>query len=307
MPNPNSGGPSNAILLDGKLSASHIEAMLAQTISAFSRPPCIALVRVGNDFASGVYVKRKIVACTRVGIRSVVHELTTVTEADLIGLIGALNADQDIDGILVQLPLPPGIDPHKVILAIKPDKDIDGFHPDNLGQLMAGRPRLTAATPAGILHLLRMYDIPLGGMHAVILGRSLIVGKPLAALLTSAHVTVTLCHSRTRALPEIIRQADLVVAAVGSPWLVTPSQVKPGAVVIDVGINRDAEGKIVGDVHPEVEHVAGWLSPVPGGVGPMTIAALLCNTVRAFLLNTGQPTLRNEGAKLLGSLYADLL
>ena len=279
--------PSTARLIDGKAVAASIRAELAQKVAAFPagrRPPCLAVVQVGEDPASSIYVRNKKKACLEVGFGSVSHELPADTsEAALLALVAELNARDDVDGILVQLPLPKGVDETRVLLAIDPAKDVDGFHPVNVGKVLLGQPALPSCTPAGVMELLRRHDVPLRGAHAVVIGRSAIVGKPLAALLLNADATVTVCHSRTKDLGAMARQADILVAAVGRAGIVTADMVKPGAVVIDVGINRDAAGKVVGDVDfGPVCAVAGMITPVPGGVGPMTIAMLLANTLAAY-------------------------
>ena len=270
-----------ATLMDGKALAAKVRAELAREVAAFERPVGLATVLVGEDPASAIYVRKKEEACVEAGIDTFHHELAADTsEEDLLALIGDLNADERVTGILVQLPLPPQIDEDTVIRALDPIKDVDGFHPINAGFLVLGRPTLRPATPAGILELLHAYDVPLAGAKAVVIGRSNIVGKPVSLLLLAEHATVTIAHSRTRDLPALVREADVVVAAVGRPAAVTREMVKPGATVVDVGINR-ADGRVVGDVADDVRAVAGLLSPVPGGVGPMTIAMLLANTVRA--------------------------
>ena len=267
--------------MDGKALAAKVRAELAREVAAFERPVGLATVLVGEDPASAIYVRKKEEACVEAGIDTFHHELAADTsEEDLLALIGELNADERVTGILVQLPLPPQIDEDTVIRALDPIKDVDGFHPINAGFLVLGRPTLRPATPAGILELLHAYDVPLAGAKAVVIGRSNIVGKPVSLLLLAEHATVTIAHSRTRDLPALVREADVVVAAVGRPAAVTREMVKPGATVVDVGINR-ADGRVVGDVADDVRAVAGLLSPVPGGVGPMTIAMLLANTVRA--------------------------
>lgn len=267
--------------MDGKGLAARVRAEVAQEVEKISRPIGLATVLVGEDPASAVYVRRKREACEEVGIESFHHELSDdVSEERLLGLVDELNADERVTGILVQLPLPQQIDEDRVIRAISPTKDVDGFHPVSAGYLLQGRPTFVAATPSGVLELLRAYEIPLTGARAVVVGRSNIVGKPMSLLLLAEHATVTICHSRTRDLAGVVREADVIVAAVGRPETVTAEMVKPGATVIDVGINR-VDGKMVGDVAEDVWEVAGHLTPVPGGVGPMTIASLLRNTVRA--------------------------
>jgi methylenetetrahydrofolate dehydrogenase (NADP+)/methenyltetrahydrofolate cyclohydrolase len=270
-----------ATLMDGKGLAARVRAEVALEVEEIGRPIGLATVLVGEDPASALYVRRKREACEEVGIESIHHELPPQTaEDDLLALVDELNGDERVTGILVQLPLPEQIDDDRVIRAIAPTKDVDGFHPVSAGYLLQGRPTFVAATPSGIMELLRAYEIPLVGARAVVIGRSNIVGKPMGLLLLAEHATVTTCHSRTRDLPAIVREAHVVVAAVGRPATVTGEMVKPGATVVDVGINR-VDGKVVGDVAEDVREVAGHLTPVPGGVGPMTIASLLRNTVRA--------------------------
>ncbi len=267
--------------MDGKGLAARVRAEVALEVEEIGRPIGLATVLVGEDPASALYVRRKREACEEVGIESIHHELPPQTaEDDLLALVDELNGDERVTGILVQLPLPEQIDDDRVIRAIAPTKDVDGFHPVSAGYLLQGRPTFVAATPSGIMELLRAYEIPLVGARAVVIGRSNIVGKPMGLLLLAEHATVTTCHSRTRDLPAIVREAHVVVAAVGRPATVTGEMVKPGATVVDVGINR-VDGKVVGDVAEDVREVAGHLTPVPGGVGPMTIASLLRNTVRA--------------------------
>ena len=267
--------------MDGKGLAARVRAEVAQEVAEIGRPIGLATVLVGEDPASALYVRRKREACEEVGIESSHHELgADAPEEELLALVEELNGAERVTGILVQLPLPEQIDEDRVIRTIAPVKDVDGFHPVSAGYLLQGRPTFVAATPSGIMELLREYEIPLRGARAVVVGRSNIVGKPMALLLLAEHATVTICHSRTRDLAEVVREGDVVVAAVGRPETVTAEMVKPGATVIDVGINR-VEGKVVGDVAEDVRGVAGHLTPVPGGVGPMTIASLLRNTVRA--------------------------
>jgi methylenetetrahydrofolate dehydrogenase (NADP+) / methenyltetrahydrofolate cyclohydrolase len=267
--------------MDGKALATRVRADVARDVAELDRPVGLATVLVGEDPASAIYVSNKEKACVEAGIEAFHHGLPAViSEEDLLGLVAELNADERVTGILVQLPLPPQIDEDLVIRSIDPVKDVDGFHPINAGFLLLGRPTLPPATPAGILELLREYEIELQGADAVVIGRSNIVGKPISLLLLAEHATVTITHSRTTNLAERVRAADVVVAAVGRAATVTAGMVKPGATVIDVGINR-VDGKVVGDVAPDVAEVAGHLTPVPGGVGPMTIAMLLQNTVRA--------------------------
>jgi methylenetetrahydrofolate dehydrogenase (NADP+) / methenyltetrahydrofolate cyclohydrolase len=267
--------------MDGKGLAARVRAEMAGEVGGLGRPIGLATVLVGEDPASAVYVRRKREACEEVGIESIHHELPEdSSEEELLALVDELNGDERVTGILVQLPLPEQIDEDRVIRAISPTKDVDGFHPVSAGYLLQGRPTFVAATPSGIIELLHAYEIELAGARAVVVGRSNIVGKPMALLLLAEHATVTICHSRTRELAAVVREADVVVAAVGRPATVTAEMVKPGATVIDVGINR-VDGRMVGDVGEEVRQVAGHLTPVPGGVGPMTIASLLRNTVRA--------------------------
>jgi methylenetetrahydrofolate dehydrogenase (NADP+)/methenyltetrahydrofolate cyclohydrolase len=270
-----------ATLMDGKALAGRVRADIAREIEALGRPVGLATVLVGDDPASATYVRTKRRACAEAGIESFDHELPAETSEDaLVSLVRELNADERVTGILVQLPLPAQIDEARVIAAVEPVKDVDGFHPLNAGLLLQGAPALVPATPAGVIELLRAYDVPLEGARAVMVGRSNIVGKPLSLLLLAANATVTVCHTRTRELTAVVREADLVVAAAGRAGTVTAAMIKPGATVVDVGINR-VDGRVVGDVAEEVREVAGLLTPVPGGVGPMTIAMLLANTVRA--------------------------
>ncbi len=274
----------SAIIMDGRAVAKAWKEKLAEQVAQKKRmgvTPHLAVVLVGENPASQVYVRNKENACQKAGIRSTVIRLDeTCAQEELENVVRALNADDSVHGILVQLPLPGHLDEARVLALINPDKDVDGFHAMNSGRLMNGQPRFVPCTPLGVMKLLEAYDIPVEGKHAVVIGRSNIVGKPMAMLLLAQNATVTICHSRTQNLDEITRQADILVAAVGKPGFVKPSMVKPGAVVIDVGINR-VDGKIVGDVAPEAAEVAGFLTPVPGGVGQMTIAMLLANTLEA--------------------------
>jgi len=273
--------------MDGKALAARIRAEVAEGVAAFGRPIGLATVLVGDDPASDVYIRAKHKATLEVGIVGRDIRLPDrTTEAELLALVAELNADEAIDGILVQLPLPQQIDEGKVIRAVDPVKDVDGFHPVNAGLLLAGTPGHVPGTPLGVLELLDAYDVQLEGADAVVIGRSDIVGKPVALLLLHRHATVTICHSRTRDLAAEVARADVVVAAVGVPGIVTAAMVKPGAAVVDVGINR-TEGGIVGDVESAVAERAGLLTPVPGGVGPMTVAMLLRSTVRAASYRTG--------------------
>ena len=276
----------NAQLIDGVALSRRLREALrvrVSTLSARHTQPGLAVILVGDNPASQVYVRNKVKACEEVGIRSVLEtHPASLTEAALLQRIAAFNADPAIHGILVQLPLPPHIDAQRVIEAIAPEKDVDGFHVANAGALMVGRPGYLPCTPYGCMKMLEHIGYPLRGKHAVVIGRSNIVGKPMAMLLLQANATVTICHSATTDLAHHTRQADVIVAAVGRRALVTADMVKPGAVVIDVGMNRDDTGKLCGDVDFEgVRQVAGWITPVPGGVGPMTITMLLTNTVEA--------------------------
>ncbi|MDB5099119.1 MAG: 5,10-methylenetetrahydrofolate dehydrogenase / methenyltetrahydrofolate cyclohydrolase [Cyanobacteria bacterium RYN_339] len=269
--------------IDGKAIAADLRASLKDRVDALpgnARRPGLAVVQVGADPASSVYVRNKRQACETIGYASFGHELPADTsQADLLALVHQLNADPAVDGILVQLPLPTQIDPDAVIGAIDPEKDVDGFHPFNLGRLVLGQPTFASCTPAGVMVLLERSGVSLKGKHAVVVGRSAIVGKPMAALLLNAHATVTICHSRTPDLGAITRQADVLIAAVGRTGIITGDMIKPGAVVIDVGMNRDDAGKLCGDVEfASAQVVAGQITPVPGGVGPMTIAMLMANT-----------------------------
>lgn len=252
--------------------------------------PGLAVVLVGDDPASHIYVRNKTKACEEAGIVSFQHKLPASTsQQGLLRLIDELNRDTKVHGILVQLPLPPHIAADAVIHAISPDKDVDGFHPENVGRLVVGNPRFVPCTPAGVMRLLAHAGVTLAGKHAVVVGRSNIVGKPVSLLLLEKHATVTICHSRTPDLGAIIRQADVLIAAVGKPRLITAAMIKPGVAVIDVGINRLPDGKLCGDVDfQSMLGKASCITPVPGGVGPMTIAMLLENTVRAAELSAGR-------------------
>ncbi len=276
-----------ANLIDGKaLSQSILEGLRerAARLAETAHQPALAVVLVGEDPASKVYVRNKVRACEKVGIRSVEHRLgADTTEEELLGLIDRLNADPLIDGILVQLPLPPHLSSSLVIDAIAPEKDVDGFHVASAGALLTGRPGFLPCTPYGVMKLLEAAGCDPEGKHAVVVGRSNIVGKPQALLLLEKNATVTIAHSRTPDLAEVTRRADIIVMAVGRAKMLKGDMVKPGAVVIDVGMNRDEEGRLCGDVEREsVEAVAGALTPVPGGVGPMTIAMLMTNTIEAL-------------------------
>jgi len=275
----------SATLLDGKLIRDRILAELTPRIDLMKRRPGLAVVLVGNDPASEIYVRSKVKTCGELGIYSEKITLEESVDTDeLLGIIRALNEREEIDGILVQTPLPKHIDSRRVLFAIAPGKDVDGFHPLNVGSLVANLPAPRACTPAGIMQMLRRYDIEVAGKHAVVIGRSDIVGKPMALLLLHANATVTICHSRTANLAEEVRRADILVAAIGKPRLVTADFIKPGAVVIDVGMNRIHPGKggLVGDVDADAaREIASAYTPVPGGVGPLTIAMLMSNTVDA--------------------------
>ena len=256
---------------------------LRPRIAALPRPPGLAVVLVGEDPASQVYVGRKARVAGRLGLHHQQYDLPADTpEVDLLALIDGLNADPAIDGILVQVPLPAHLDRQRVLDRIDPAKDVDGFHPWNMGLLAQGRPRFVACTPKGVMELLAEYRVPLQGKRAVVVGRSTIVGRPVSLLLDAANATVTVCHSRTVDLEARVREADIVVVAVGKPDAVLAAWIKPGAAVIDVGVNRLDDGSLVGDVGagPELE-AAAWITPVPGGVGPMTIAMLMANTVES--------------------------
>ncbi len=270
-----------AVRMDGKALAEKLRAQIAEEVRLFGEPVCLATVLVGDDPASHIYVSRKHDACAEAGIESRDHRFgDSTSESEVLDLLEELNADDGVDGILVQLPLPEHMDESKVTLAVDAAKDVDGFHPLNAGALFLGKPLLVPATPLGIMALLDEYEVELEGKNAVVIGRSEIVGKPIALLLLARHATVTICHSRTVGLAEHARRADVLVAAVGQPGLVTRDMVKPGAVVIDVAMNRTESG-LVGDVEKDVGEVAGFLTPVPGSVGPMTIAMLLRNTLTA--------------------------
>jgi methylenetetrahydrofolate dehydrogenase (NADP+) / methenyltetrahydrofolate cyclohydrolase len=296
-----------ARILDGTSIANQIRREVASEVKAMAAAgsrPGLAVVLVGHNPASEIYVRGKVKASEEVGIYSEQHSPSAdATTAELLALIEDLNRRDEIDGILVQLPLPPQVESKKVLLAVDPAKDVDGFHPINVGFLSTQRPGLVPCTPAGVMEILQRSHIPIAGQDAVVVGRSDIVGKPAAMLLLNANATVTVCHSKTRDLPGVCRRADILIAAIGRPGMITRDFVKPGATVIDVGMNKvtdpaefqrlfagDARREqtfrtkgstLVGDVHPEVVEVAGALTPVPGGVGPLTIAMLMFNTVKA--------------------------
>ena len=298
------------LILDGKTHAdrmlAEVQAVVAERLAAGARPPCLAVVLIGDDPASHVYVRGKVSACARTGIRSLEYRLAADTgQAELDQLIEKLNRDPEVDGILVQLPLPAGLDAKRALHGIDPAKDVDGFHPLNQGLLLEGLPGLRPCTPSACMNMLKAHGVALQGMRAVVLGRSEIVGKPMALMLLEEHATVTIAHSRTRDLPALCREADLLVAAVGRPGMVEGSWIKPGAVVVDVGINRVEDlalgerifqadpaklqilktkgGVLCGDVRfQEAAAVASAITPVPGGVGPLTIAGLMANTLQAY-------------------------
>jgi methylenetetrahydrofolate dehydrogenase (NADP+)/methenyltetrahydrofolate cyclohydrolase len=273
-----------ATVIDGKALALKVRAEVAEEVAAFGESICLATILVGDDPASHIYVGNKHKASQEAGIEGRDHRFPADTpESEILDLIADLNADEAVDGILVQLPLPEHMDETRVTYAVDPAKDVDGFHPFNAGRLYLGEPLLVPATPLGVMRMLEEYGVELEGREAVVIGRSEIVGKPMAMLLLAEHATVTICHSRTRDLARHTREADVLVAAVGRRGLVTPDMVKPGAAVIDVAMVRTDEG-LFGDVDKAVGDVAGWLTPVPGGVGPMTIAMLLSNTLRAARL-----------------------
>lgn len=278
-----------ARILDGRAIAAALRARLAGRVAALGFRPGLRVVRVGDDPASGVYVRNKDKAARDVGFDSAtIHLPADTTEARLLATIAELNADPAVDGILVQLPLPPQIRAEAAIVAVDPAKDVDGFHPLNAGRLAAGQPGLVPCTPRGVMHILAEAGVALAGARAVVLGRSQIVGRPMAQLLLAADCTVTIAHSRTRDLPGECRRAEILVAAVGRPGMVRGDWIAPGAVVVDVGINRLADGRLAGDVaFAEALPVAGAITPVPGGVGPMTIACLLENTVDAAVARRG--------------------
>ncbi len=287
-----------AQILDGKGLAQKLQQQLADKIQQLQpqagRPPGLAVLMVGDNPASAAYVRNKERACDRIGIASFGHHFPAdVSQAEVMNTILKLNQDDRVDGILVQLPLPTHLDANALLYAIAPDKDADGLHPMNLGSLVRSEPGLRSCTPAGCMEILKAYDIPLQGKKAVVIGRSILVGKPIALMLLEANATVAIAHSKTQNLAELTRSADILVAAIGRPNFVTADMVKPGAAVIDVGINRqenpNGKAKLVGDVDFEaVKAIAGYITPVPGGVGPMTVTMLLANTVQRYetLLNS---------------------
>jgi len=302
-----------ATILDGNKIATEIRSEVAQEVKALAATgvrPGLAVILAGNDTASEIYVRNKVKASAELGIHS--EKLTppgSVTTEELLGMVAELNRRDDIDGILVQLPLPTQVDAKRVLVAVAPEKDVDGLHPVNVGNLSTQRPGLVPCTPAGVMEILKRSNIPIRGQHAVVIGRSDLVGKPIAMLLLNANATVTVCHSKTRDLPAMARQGDILVAAMGRPGFVTGEFVRPGAAVVDVGINKITDREeftrffagdaarekqfaekgstLVGDVDPHVAEVAGAITPVPGGVGPLTIAMLMANTVKAFRMRRG--------------------
>src|SRR2546422_1375431 len=302
-----------AVILDGNKIGSEIRAEVAEevkTLTAAGMRPGLAVILVGNNPASEIYVRGKAKSCEELGIYSEKHTpLDTISTGELLELVQDLNQREEIDGILVQLPLPGQVDSKKILMAVDPAKDVDGFHPVNVGFLSTQRPSLVPCTPAGVMEILKRSGIPVAGQEAVVVGRSDIVGKPVAMLLLNGNATVTVCHSKTRDLTGVCRRADILVAAIGRAGMITRDYVKPGATVIDVGMNKVTDqaefarlfagnakreesfrlkGSIlVGDVHPEVAEVAGAITPVPGGVGPLTIAMLMSNTVKAAKLRRG--------------------
>ena len=304
---------ATASVLDGNTIAAQIRAELAEEVrqlTAGGSPPGLAVVLVGEHPSSQIYVRNKIKACRELGIHSEeIAAPASITTEELLAIITRLNEREDIDGILVQLPLPEQVDVKKVLLSLAPEKDVDGFHPVNLGNLAANRPALVPCTPAGVMEILHRTHTPIAGKHAVVVGRSQVVGRPMALMLLNHDATVTICHSKTIDVSQFTRQADILVVAVGHAGLVTDSWVKPGATVIDVGINRitdpvqfrslfagDARREqpfkekgftVAGDVHPRVAEVAGAITPVPGGVGPLTIAMLMANTIKACRMRRG--------------------
>ena len=300
-------------VLDGAAIAAAIKQEVAEEVRALAAQgikPGLAAVLVGHVPASEIYVRSKVQSCAELGLYSdLITPLDTVTTEEMLDLVAALNGRDDIDGILIQLPLPKQVDAKALLDAVSPAKDVDGFHPINAGRLQAGRPALAPCTPAGVIEILKRSGLPISGQHAVVVGRSDIVGKPVAMLLLHENATVTICHSKTRDLPAITREADILVAAIGRPGFIEPEMVKPGATVIDVGINRlttreefdrffagnekreasfaKRGSTIVGDVHPKAFERAGAYTPVPGGVGLLTIAMLMANTVRAAKMRRG--------------------
>lgn len=284
-----------ATIIDGKAVAAKVKqeaAVRVAQLKAKGRACGLAVVLVGDDPASAVYVRNKRRDCVECGIEALDYDLpATCTQEELEELLSELNADPAVSGILVQIPLPGHLDPERAIAHISPEKDVDGFHPVNLGRLMRGLDGPRPCTPTGVMRLLREYDVPVAGKQAVVLGRSTIVGKPMALMLMEEHATVTICHSKTPNAAETSQRADIVISAIGRPNLVKADWMAPGATVIDVGMNRDENGRLCGDVdYAEVEPVAGAITPVPGGVGPMTRAMLMLNTVTAAERLAGMAT-----------------
>jgi methylenetetrahydrofolate dehydrogenase (NADP+)/methenyltetrahydrofolate cyclohydrolase len=280
------GSAMSAVLLDGKALAKRVRGEVAADagrLRAAGVEPGLAVVLIGDDPASQIYVRGKTAGAAEVGIRTFDHRLpATTTDDEALGLVAKLNADPAVDGILIQLPLPRGMDARRILFAVDPRKDVDGIHPENIGRLLMGEPRFVACTPLGVMRLVAEAGLSLAGANAVVVGRSNMVGKPMAALLLNADATVTVCHSKTKDLAAAVGRADLVVAAVGRAEMIRGDWIKPGAVVIDVGINRQETGKLLGDVEFAAAAArASAITPVPGGVGPMTIAMLLANTVAA--------------------------
>ena len=284
---------ASAQILDGKALAKKIQSELSQEVAVLEpkigRPPGLAVLMVGDNPASAVYVRNKEKACAKVGIASVgKHFPATVTQAELTAEIHRLNQDPSVDGILVQLPLPDGFDSVALLHEIQSSKDADGLHPVNLGHLVRSEAGLRSCTPAGVMKLLEEYKIEIAGKKAVVIGRSILVGKPIALMLLEANATVTMAHSRTQDLAALCREADILVAAVGKPEMITKEMIKPGAIVVDVGINRvtnqeTGKSRLVGDVaYAEAAQIASYITPVPGGIGPMTVAMLLANTVASY-------------------------
>ena len=278
-----------AKLIDGKQISKDIKEELKEEVASLAaqgRKCCLAVIQVGNDPASCVYVGNKKKACAYIGIESLAYELPEeTTEEELLGIIDKLNKDGNVHGILCQLPLPKHINEDHVIKAISPKKDVDGFHPQNVGALVIGEKGFVSCTPAGIIQLLKRSNIEMDGKHCVVVGRSNIVGKPMSLLMLRENATVTICHSHTKNLAEICKEADILIVAIGKPQFIGKEYVKDGAVVIDVGIHRDENNKLCGDVKfDEVEPIASYITPVPGGVGPMTIAMLMHNCVEAMKL-----------------------
>lgn len=277
-------------ILDGKKISQKIQEELKEKVSSLKTKPCLAVILVGDDKASQVYVRNKEKAAQYIGINTTTYKLeeSTSTE-DLLSLIDKLNNDSSVNGILVQLPLPKHIEEEKVLFSILPEKDVDAFQPTNVGHLHLGTPKMVPCTPAGIIRLLDEYEIPIDGKNAVVIGRSNIVGKPIAQLLLERNATVTLAHSHTHNLKDIVKNADIVVVAIGKPKFVTKDFIKKGAVVADVGINRDKNNKLVGDVDFEnVKDLTSFITPVPGGVGPLTVAMLMEQTYKAYMNQLGE-------------------